>query len=167
MNEQNRDNELDAEETPFSLDCCAEVQELLFEYMARELGESRSAFVREHVRQCSDCQLIAAEIRATLDALHAGSDTSHMPDRLSESRHRRVMWAFMHPILDWIYRHHVGVSWAMVVVVLLGVAITLLVNPFDRDEDFTVTPTVTIATRPDGVSTGAPSTVPTDGAERP
>jgi hypothetical protein len=167
MNNQDHDKEPDAEEAPFSLDCCAEVQELLFEYMARELGESRSAFVREHVRQCSDCQVIAAEIRATLDALHAGSDTSYMPDRLSESRHRRVMWAFMHPILDWIYRHHVGVSWAMVVIVLLGTAITLLVNPFDRDEDIIVTPTVTIATRPDGVSTGAPSTVPAAGTERP
>ncbi|MFT5474125.1 MAG: hypothetical protein ACI856_002461 [Kiritimatiellia bacterium] len=167
MNNQDRDKELNAEETPFSLDCCAEVQALLFEYMARELGESRSAFVREHVRQCSGCQVVAAEIRATLDALHAGSDTSHMPDRLSESRRRRVMWAFMHPILDWIYRHHVAVSWAMVVVVLLGTAITLLVNPFDRDEDFTVTPTVTIATRPGGVSTGAPGAVRTDGTERP
>jgi len=105
---------------------CADIQSVLFDYMTRELGAGRSDLVREHLRRCSDCQAAAAEVRATLDLLHQASDgEGGIPSRLSDERRRRLIWAFTHPLMHWIERHHVIVS-IVVAIIVLGVVLGVL-----------------------------------------
>lgn len=90
---------------------CEEIQALLFDYMTRELGTGRSDLVREHLRKCTACQQAAAEMQDTLNLLHrANSGGDNVPARLSEQRRARILWALAHPVLDWMYRHHILVS---------------------------------------------------------
>ena len=101
---------------------CVEVQEVLLEFMSRELGAARSDFVREHLRRCPDCQREAAAMQATIEALRAAAPApAEWPGRLSDQRRDRIRWSIMHPVLDWIYRHHVLVSLLVAVIVLVGV----------------------------------------------
>ncbi|MBM4143634.1 MAG: hypothetical protein FJ225_08610 [Lentisphaerae bacterium] len=105
---------------------CDEIQAVLFDYMTRELGPARSELVREHLRKCPACQTAAAEIRATLDLLReASGDRAGVPARLSDERRRRLRWAFAHPVLNWIERHHVLVS-LIATVLAVALALTLL-----------------------------------------
>jgi hypothetical protein len=98
---------------------CGDIREVLFEYMSRELGDARSELVREHLRRCADCQREAAEIQETLDLLHADSERrTEAAGVLSRERRRRLFRAYMHPLLDWIYEHHILVSIAVALVVI-------------------------------------------------
>jgi len=105
---------------------CAEIQAVLFDYMARELGEGRSDLVREHLRRCADCQKEAAEISAMLEALHEGSPEGTLEERLSDDRRKRLVRAYMHPVLDWIHSHHVMISILIALAVLVAVLGILL-----------------------------------------
>ena len=105
---------------------CEDIQELLFDYMSRELGESRSALIREHLRKCPECQNVAAEIQTTLALLEGDSrETTNASARLSDERRKRLKWAVMHPILDWVYRQHMLVSLVVAIVVLAGTLVIL------------------------------------------
>ena len=103
---------------------CSDIGEVLFDYMTHELGEARSLLVREHLRKCETCQARAAEIQATLDLL-AGASVGRraVPERLSDAHHARLLRALTHPLLDWIYTHHVLIS---VLTAALVLAATLL-----------------------------------------
>ena len=104
-----------------------EQKELLFDYMTRELGESRSALVREHIRLCEKCRAESREIQATLDLLQEDSKAGKdIPDRLSDDRRKRIIRAFMHPVMNWLERHHVIVS---IVIALIVIAIVMLIAP--------------------------------------
>jgi len=101
---------------------CGDIRGVLFDYMTRELGPSRSELVREHLRRCVECQREAAEIRETLDLLQAASQRGKgAAGVLSEDRRRRLARACMHPVLDWVYEHHVLVS---VLVAALVIAVS-------------------------------------------
>ena len=104
---------------------CDDVQGVLFDYATGELGESRTELVREHLRGCSKCQAALADVRATLDILHdASQDGPPIPQQLSEKHRKRIIWALAHPLLDWVYRHHLLVSVLaafVVVAVVLGI----------------------------------------------
>lgn len=105
---------------------CEEIQTVLFDYLARELGAAQSDVVREHLRRCERCRQTAAELRHTLELLHAVDVAApRVPARLSEERHKRLRWAALHPVLDWIYGHHALVS-IMVALLALGVTVALL-----------------------------------------
>ncbi|OGV61807.1 MAG: hypothetical protein A2498_16290 [Lentisphaerae bacterium RIFOXYC12_FULL_60_16] len=107
---------------------CDDIQEVLFDYMTRELGGNRADLVREHLRKCDSCQAAAADIQRTLDLLHRARATDiHMaPAHLSEHHHQRLIRAVLHPILDWINRHHILVSIlaALALVALVGIFLT-------------------------------------------
>lgn len=148
MSETHNNEKKDRRDPDFTLDCCEDVMELLFDYMGRELGDSRSAFVREHLRMCPQCQASAAEIQTALDALNAERKPEEVPEHLSDDRRRRLAWAVMHPFLDWVYRHHVAVSWVMVTVVLTAVACALLVIRQDREVIDTTLPVIIKADTP-------------------
>lgn len=129
---------------------CDEIRSLLFDYMTRELGRGRSDLVREHLRRCQDCQAAAAEIQATLELLHQASDSEDgVPSRLSEERRERLIWAFTHPVMHWIERHHVMVSIAVALVVLGLVLGVLRRTPLWPVEDIPEGIPVTIG-RPPG-----------------
>ena len=148
MSEQHHNEKKDRRDPDFELECCEDVQDVLFEYMNRELGDSRSSFVREHLRMCPACQASATEIQATLDMLNMDIAGGEVPESLTEDRRRRLAWAVMHPFLEWIYRHHVVVSWAMVVVVLSSVLLALHIVRLDMHEKLDVTLPVSIKNAP-------------------
>ncbi|MBN1558459.1 MAG: zf-HC2 domain-containing protein [Lentisphaerae bacterium] len=99
---------------------CDEIQDILFDYMTRELGPAQSELVREHLRKCDRCRAAAAELQATLAALRdAARDRAGIPEHLSEKRRRRVRRALVHPVIAWLERHHAAVSIGVAVLVIL------------------------------------------------
>ncbi len=143
MTKREHENEMhDVSGSPLG---CEDIQAVLFDYMTRELGPSRSELVGEHMHKCSACQKAAAEIQETLDALQLVSEqTEHIPERLSEKRRRRVLLAYMHPVLDWIYRRHVFVSICVALAVVTLLFITLLSRSFKFKDPLDGAITVTI-----------------------
>lgn len=106
---------------------CEEIQALLMAYMTRELGEARSDLIREHIRKCPSCQAAAAEMQETMDSLQgAGRESEMFPQRLSDDRRARIAFSFMHPLLDWMYQHHILVSVLITLVTLLLVGVALV-----------------------------------------
>jgi len=97
---------------------CEDIQGVLLDYMARELGNGRSDLVREHLRHCPECSRAAVEIQETFDLLKSASEEPR--ERLSERHRARILRSITHPILDWIYGHHIAVSLAVAVVVVIG-----------------------------------------------
>jgi predicted anti-sigma-YlaC factor YlaD len=97
---------------------CEKLRPLLFDYMSRELGESRSALVREHLRHCPACQQELVAIEETLSDLR--SSIQH-PERtrLSERRRKRLMRLAANPFLNWLDEHHKLVSMLLTLLVLL------------------------------------------------
>ena len=106
---------------------CEEIQGLLFGYMSRELGEGRSDLVREHIRKCADCQAAAADMQDTMSVLQGASEEeAGIPRRLSDDRRARIAFSFTHPVLDWMYQHHILVSAVMTLVVLVLLGLLLI-----------------------------------------
>ena len=101
---------------------CEDLHPLLFDYMTRELGEGRSDVIREHLRKCEKCQAEAAEIQATLELLGKASRDAGPSGRLTDARRARIVRAMLHPVLDWVYVHHILVS---ILVTLLALAAIL------------------------------------------
>jgi hypothetical protein len=98
---------------------CEDIQEVLFAYMSRELGDTQSVLVREHIRKCDVCRAEAAEIEATLAMLRRGSPDADAGDvRLTDERRKRILRAVFHPVIDWIDIHHRLVSVVLAVLVL-------------------------------------------------
>jgi predicted anti-sigma-YlaC factor YlaD len=120
---------------------CDEIRDLLFDYLCRELGQARSALVREHLRKCSDCQAAAAEIQATLDVLGKARSATGMPDHLSPRHRARIIRASMHPVLDWVERHVlVSIITALIAIVCLAVIARVFRLPDAPSEDGRIYP---------------------------
>ena len=125
MTERPEQRDQASPEASGGLAVCEDVRSVLFEYMTHELGDARSVFVREHLRRCAACRAEAADIKATLAALHAADDGAAPPARLSEDHRERLLRAVMHPVLDWIDRHHRLVAALVAVIVILSVLFTV------------------------------------------
>ena len=142
---------------------CEDIQELLFDYMSRELGQARSTLVREHLRRCSECKHQAAEIQATLEMLNSASkEDSDLPSKLTDARRKKLYWWYSHPIMLWIENHHVLVSLVVtliVIAILAVVAATAKLWEEDPPED--IYP-IWIGDKLPGLtdSTSAPDTTP-------
>lgn len=95
---------------------CERIEEVLFDYMARELGPEQSLLVREHLRRCAKCRAKAAEISRTLEILEARDPGAGAPEALSPRRRRRVLWTKAHPVLDFIFVHHSMASLALTII---------------------------------------------------
>lgn len=119
-------NDRPTEENGSEIVKCRDIQELLLDYANRELGESRSALVREHLLYCEKCQTAYRDITETVAALQkASAPDDELPDRLSEKHYKRIIRALTHPILDWIAVHHKVVAIVMAVAVLVFTMIVL------------------------------------------
>lgn len=104
---------------------CENIQSVLFDYMARELGTAHTHLIREHLRKCDECRTAATEIQATLDLLRNTSETSkQMPLKLSKRRRDRIYRAFMHPVWNWVNINHFIVS---IIIMGLVIAAVLLI----------------------------------------
>lgn len=98
---------------------CEDIQAVLLAYMSRELGDTQSVLVREHIRKCEKCRAEAAEIEATLTFMHGSSGDGLAGDeRLTDERRERILRAVLHPLVDWIDLHHRLVAIVLAVVVL-------------------------------------------------
>ena len=99
---------------------CEDYQGLLFAYMSRELGDTQSILVREHIRKCDRCRAEAAEIESTLALLKSASKTeASEASHLTDERRERILRAVFHPVMDWIGRHHKMVSVVLAIVALI------------------------------------------------
>ena len=103
---------------------CDEIQALMLEYMQRDLGEGRSDVIREHTRRCAVCRDRLAELQKTLGLLGA-ADPDNPAAHLSERHRARLARALMHPVLDWVYVHHILVSALIATLVLTMVVFGL------------------------------------------
>jgi predicted anti-sigma-YlaC factor YlaD len=101
---------------------CEDIQSVLFDFLSRELSTAQSDVVREHLRRCEACRRSAAELQHTVELLRAADRPDAAPAHLSEERHRRLVWAIMHPVLEWVDGHHVLVS---ITIALLAVALAI------------------------------------------
>ncbi|NQT92529.1 MAG: zf-HC2 domain-containing protein [Lentisphaerae bacterium] len=126
---------------------CEDIQGVLFDYMSRELGEARSVLVREHLRKCEECQAAAKDVQTTLDLLHSLSRAEGDADsRLTDDRRRRVLRALTHPVIHWVERHHILVSFVATVLVLLVVLTVLRRVRLWRDDEYQPGPVIMIGT---------------------
>jgi predicted anti-sigma-YlaC factor YlaD len=103
---------------------CEDIQPVLFAYMSRELGDTQSVLVREHIRRCPVCSAEAAEIEETLALLNDSAGIS-ADSRLSDDRRKRILLAVFHPVINWIDLHHRLVSILLALLVLAGVLLGL------------------------------------------
>ena len=129
---------------------CTEIQSVLFDYMSRELGPARSDLVRAHLRRCPDCQAAGAEIQKTIDLLtQASRNESGLAVSLSPDHRKRMSRAVMHPVLDWVYQHHVVASVLVVALVLAGLLLALRHTTIWRKDRPEPGPIVIIGEPPD------------------
>jgi predicted anti-sigma-YlaC factor YlaD len=101
---------------------CEDIQPLLFDYMSRELGEGRAAIVREHLRKCKTCQVVAKDIQATLELLHTASKAEPKQiERLTDKRRKKIVWTFTHPVMSWIEKHMFFISVVTAIIMIISV----------------------------------------------
>ena len=101
---------------------CENIQSVLFDYMARELGSAHTHLIREHLRKCDECRTSAAEIQATLDLLRDASESNkQIPIKLSKRRRDRIYRAVMHPVWNWVSINHFIVS-----IIIMGLVIAAI-----------------------------------------
>lgn len=114
---------------------CDSIQEMLTDYMHRELGESHAMLVREHLRRCDKCRAAARNIADALDLLRAHRSEKPVPTRLSEAHRKRIFHAITHPVMHWMDTYHTAISIA-VVIVLAAVVLCFLrkVRIFNLEE---------------------------------
>ncbi len=105
---------------------CEEIRSLMLDYVQHGLGEGRADLVCEHIRRCPACHGRMVELQATVGLLH-DAPFAHgvLPLHLSERHHSRIVRAVMHPLLDWIYVHHILVSALVAAIVLASVCFGL------------------------------------------
>ncbi|MFO7871684.1 MAG: zf-HC2 domain-containing protein [Kiritimatiellia bacterium] len=134
---------------------CEDIQELLFDYMTRELGQNRSDLVREHLRKCEKCRAAAAEVQTTLELLKTASRTqADVPEHLSDKHRARLRRSIKHPFIAWIEHHHIIVS---VIIAGLVIATVLLavrrMKLREEEEPLEGIPVTIRHARPDGSET--------------
>ncbi len=119
---------------------CAEIRSLLYDYMARELGDKRSRLVREHLRHCPACSEEAAAITTTLAALRETDPLpgTSAPASLTDARRRRLRLLVSHPWLNWIDQHARIVALVVTILILAATllilrSVTILPPPLDTD----------------------------------
>ena len=86
----------------------------------------RSDVIREHARRCQECRARLTELNDTVGRLHQ-ADFPHgtLPETLSARHRARLTRALMHPVLDWIYVHHILVSSIVALLLLLAIGLGL------------------------------------------
>jgi|GEM_PF-4581524 len=137
-----------AGQKPVAMIPCGEIQELLTAYMAKELGESQSALVREHLRKCGKCRAFARDIQITFDLFaNARGSEPHAAMHLSDKHRARIRRAYMHPLIGWMETHHMLVSTivaAIVLMVFIFLLSLVMLATFFQDDPSTISPPVTI-----------------------
>ncbi len=103
---------------------CDDIQAHLFAYITHDVGQSRAELIKKHLENCSNCRAEATQIKEALSFLNSTHKTENIPTQLSEKRRALIVRSFMHPILDFIYRHHIIIS---IITAIIAVSLTLCV----------------------------------------
>ena len=103
---------------------CSDIHTHLFSYITHDTGQSRTELIKNHLADCINCQAEAKQIKEALDFLNGTYETKNIPTQLSDKHRALIARSFMHPILDFIYRHHIIIS---IITALITIAITLCV----------------------------------------
>ncbi len=115
---------------------CEEIQQQLSAYMMRELGDKQSRLIREHIRGCESCRKQAAQLEKMQELLRSQNrQTENHAPVLSEKRMRRLRFAAMHPVFDWIYYRHRFVSIACAITLLVMILFLLRNFAIFREPD--------------------------------
>lgn len=123
---------------------CEDLQNLLTDYMNRELGEARSNLVREHLRICKQCRVKASEIQRAISILQkVAQSQTDIPKKLSESHRARIAKAALHPLREWFYVHYVIIV-IFVIIVLIGMAIVFAKVIQQKSREVPVEPSIPI-----------------------
>lgn len=113
---------------------CADIQELLFDFVSHELEASRADIVRRHLARCPECRRQAAELRETIAALRAATADAEAPAHVSAERREQFAWSIMHPFRDWLRRHHLLVSLVLAAILVAVIWLILRrVTPVQED----------------------------------
>lgn len=99
---------------------CDKIRDALTDYAMGDLSAERAWLISEHIRGCRDCAEEYRRIVHALDALR-GVPQVESPSSLNASSRRRLKIAVMHPVLDWIYRHHKLVAWLVAISIFIAV----------------------------------------------
>ena len=104
---------------------CEDIQAHLFAYITHDAGQGRTEIIKKHLENCKTCQIEAAQIKEAVSFLHdVAHTTDNIPTKLTEKRKELIVRSFMHPVLDFIYRHHIIIS---IVTAIITLTITLCV----------------------------------------
>ena len=125
MNADAGDNQSRNGRPPTRAMACEDIQALLYDYLTHEIGRARGELIREHIRKCTTCRTAAAEMQDSINLLKGGAPMDPPePLTLSDDRRKRVWRAFMHPVLDWLYSHHIIAS---IVIAIVAVIVALMI----------------------------------------
>ncbi len=103
---------------------CTDIQAHLFAYITHDAGQERTELIKKHLGHCSNCQAEAKQIKDAINFLNSTHKIENIPTQLSEKRKKLIARAFMHPIIDFIYRHHITMS---IIAAIITITITLCV----------------------------------------
>lgn len=105
---------------------CEKIREMLFDYQSRELGDSQSLLVREHLRHCEACSNAAAKLQQTIDLMKRHDPAASVPTEISPKRRRRLIWLMEHPLVATCLKHYKRTSLVVALIVLILVFLYLL-----------------------------------------
>lgn len=101
---------------------CEDVQANLVAYITNDAGYARTELIKKHLENCTACQTESAQIKEALNFLHGIHKDEDIPTKLSNKRRKLIIRSFMHPVLDFIYRHHIIIS---IIVAIITIAVSL------------------------------------------
>lgn len=103
---------------------CTDIQPHLFAYITHDAGQERTSIINKHLKHCNTCQTEAKQISDAINFLNSTHKIENIPTQLSEKRKKLIIRSFMHPIIDFIYRHHITMS---IIAAIITIAITLCI----------------------------------------
>jgi predicted anti-sigma-YlaC factor YlaD len=102
---------------------CEDIQAHLFAYTTHDTGQGRTEIIKKHLEECENCRIEAAQIKEAVNFLHDVAHTDgNIPTKLTEKRRALIARSFMHPVLDFIYRHHIIIS---IITAIIAITVTL------------------------------------------
>lgn len=105
---------------------CGKIHEMLFEYMAHELGDPQSLLVREHLRHCEACSETAMKFKETIALMRRHDPAESVAAAISPKRRRRLIWLMEHPFVAKCLHHYKITSLVVALLVLILAFLYLL-----------------------------------------
>jgi predicted anti-sigma-YlaC factor YlaD len=99
---------------------CSDIEPHLFDFIQQELGQAQSTVISEHLKKCDKCRASLHELQDSLKALE-DFGIEKTPKRLTDKRKKKIKFAYMHPLLNFCYLHHMAISLIIVLIALLTI----------------------------------------------